>query len=129
MENESQRHNDKRRVKTSLKIICTSHFIVTFVCERELETEHNCNIFSFFRAAQPEAQGPTMLAFFTASYQQLLWTRTQLGAPSPFGLMWLSLPNLVYNSSNSSCLTSVLTELYNSSTSTQSPTQSLEWHV
>ena len=31
--------------------------------------------------------------------------------------------------SNSNCLTSVLTVLYNSSTPTQSPTRSLEWHV
>ena len=52
-------------------------------------------------------------------------------APRPFGLMWLSLPHLVYNSvsnSNWNCLTSVLTELFNSSTPTQSPTRSLEWH-
>ena len=39
-----------------------------------------------------------VMAFFTASYQQLLWTPTQSGAPSPFGLVWLSLPHLVYNS-------------------------------
>ena len=73
-----------------------------------------------------------VMAFFTASFQQLLWTPTQSGAPSPFGLAWLSLPQLVYNSvsnCNCNCLTSVLTELYYSSTSTQSPTQSLEWHV
>ena len=30
--------------------------------------------------------------------QQLLYTPTQSGAPSPFGLVWLSLPHLVYNS-------------------------------
>ena len=48
------------------------------------------------------------------------------GAPEgPFGLVWLSLPHLVYNSN----WLLVLTELYNSSTPTQSPTQSLEWHV
>ena len=51
--------------------------------------------------------------------------------PNSIGLVWLSLPHLV---SNSNCLTPtvwllVLTELYNSSTPTQSPTQSLEWHV
>ena len=48
----------------------------------------------------------------------------------PFGLVWLSLPHRVYNSVRSltATLTSVLTELYNSSTSTQSPTRSLEWH-
>ena len=39
-----------------------------------------------------------MMAFFTASYQQLLWTPNQSGAPSPFGLVWSSLPHLDYNS-------------------------------
>ena len=73
----------------------------------------NCNIltptlmavnvvsFSFSRAAQPEAQWPSSLlddGFLTASYQQLLWTPFQSGAPSPFSLVWLSLPHLVYNS-------------------------------
>ena len=64
--------------------------------------------------------------------QQLLWTPTQSEAPSPFGLVWLSLPHLVYNSFRSLTvivLTSVLTELYNSSMSTQSPTRFLESHV
>ena len=90
--------------------------------------------FSFSRTAQMEAQGPTLLAFSTTSYQQLLWTPTLLtsnsigGPEGPFRLVWLFLPHLVSNS-NYNCLTSVLTELYNSSTSTQSPTQSLEWHV
>ena len=71
-----------------------------------------------------------VIAFFTASYQHLLWTPVQSGAPSPFGLVWLSLPHLVYNSVRSltGTLTSVLTELFNSSTPTQSPTPSLEWH-
>ena len=70
------------------------------------------------------------MAFFTASYQQLLWTPTQLGAPRPFGLVWLSLPHLVSNSVRSLIVWFlVLTELYNSSTPTQLPTQSLEWHV
>ena len=57
--------------------------------------------FSFSRAAQPAAQGPTLLAFSTTSYQQLLWTPEGL-----FGLVWLSLPHLVTNFSN--CLTSCL---------------------
>ena len=52
--------------------------------------------------------------------------------------MWLSLPHLVYNSVRSPTatrtgtgtnLSSVLTELYISSTSTQSPTRSLKSHV
>ena len=73
-----------------------------------------------------------MMAFFTASYHQLLWAPTQSGAPSPFGLVWRSLPHLVYNSVRSrtaTVLTSVLTELYNSSKPTQSPTRFLESHV
>ena len=70
-----------------------------------------------------------MMAFFTASYQQLLWAPTQSGAPSPFGLVWLSLPHLVYNSVRSLTGTSILTELYNSSTPAESPTRSLKWHV
>ena len=59
-----------------------------------------------------------MMNFFTASYQQLLWTPTQSGAPSPFGLVWLSLLHLV---STPTVWLLVLTELYNSSTPTQSP--------
>ena len=70
--------NDAAR-KTSLTIF-TSPFIARvrkgcsrFACERELETEHNCNIltphsygrhvvsFLFFGAAQPEAKGLTLL--------------------------------------------------------------------
>ena len=48
----------------------------------------------------------------------------------PFGWVWLSLPHLVYNPLRTlTALTSVLTELYNSSTPTQSPTRSLEWYV
>ena len=49
-----------------------------------------------------------MMAFFTASYQQLLWTPTQSGAPSPFGLVWISLPHLVYNSVRSLTATALL---------------------
>ena len=74
-----------------------------------------------------------MTAFLTASYQQLLWFPNSIGVPEgPFGRVWLSLPHLVYNSVRSltsTVLTSVLTELYNGSTPTQSPTRSLESHV
>ena len=64
-----------------------------------------------------------VMAFFIASYQHLLWTPIQSRAPSPFGLVWLSLPHLVYNSVRPPTATSVLTELYNSSTPTRSPTR------
>ena len=100
-----------------------------------------------------------VMAFFTASYQQPLWTPTHQGprspsawcgfpyhissitlsdlslqlirgSKSPFGLMWLSLPHLIYNSVRSITGTVWLLSWlsYNSSTPTQSPTRSLEWH-
>ena len=58
---------------TVLRKICTSHFIVRFVYERELEINQNCNIltptlmaisimsFLFSRAAQPEARWLSLL--------------------------------------------------------------------
>ena len=55
--------------------------------------------FSFSRATQPEAQGPTLLAFSTASYHQLVWSPNSIGVPEgPFVRVWLSLPHLVHNS-------------------------------
>ena len=40
-----------------------------------------------------------MMAFFTASYQQLLWSPNSIGVPEgPFDRVWGSLPHLVYNS-------------------------------
>ena len=86
--------------------------------------------FSFSRAAQPEAEGPSSMlndGFLYCILSATSLDPNSLGGPEvPFGLVWLSLPLL---DSNSNCLTSVLTELYNSSTSTQSHTQSFEWHV
>ena len=39
-----------------------------------------------------------MLTFFTASYQQLLWTLNSIGVlEGPLGRVWLSLPPLVSN--------------------------------
>ena len=47
----------------------------------------------------------------------------------PFSLMWLSLPHLVYLRLQLTGTATVLTELYNSSTPTQSPTWSLKSHI
>ena len=78
-----------------------------------------------------------VLAFFTASYQHLLWTPTHQGPNGPFGLVWFSLPHLVYNwlqlQLNSTGRRTQLatdwnrnsTELYNRST----PTRSLKSNV
>ena len=84
--------------------------------------------------AQPEVQRPTLLG---DGFLYCILSATSLDPYSSepqgsFGLMWLSLPHLVYNSVQSltaTVLTSVLTELYNGSTLTQSPTRSLESHV
>ena len=109
-----------------------------FVCERELEIKHNCNIltptlmainvvFLVLLMLNRRPWGPLcwVLDFFTASYQQLLWSPNSIRIPKgPLGRVWLSLPHLIYNSNCNCLLTSVLTELYNSST----PTRSLEWH-
>ena len=108
--------------------------------ESELETEQNCNIltptlmavsvvsFLFSRAAQLEGRGPTMLPFSTTSCHQRV-SETTGGPEGPFGREWLSLPHLISNSARLQLSLHVLTELYYSSTPTQSPTQSLEWHV
>ena len=38
-----------------------------------------------------------MMAFFTASYQQLLWSPNSIGVPEgPFDRVWFYLPQLVY---------------------------------
>ena len=151
MQKESQRHNDKGRAKTSLRNICTSHFIckgskrLFKVCVWEGVGDRTETAIFWPPLLWPStlclSRSPGLLnrrpsgllcwvmAFFTASYQHLLWTPIQSVAPSPFGLVWLFLPHLVYSSVRSltgTNLTSVLTELYNSSKSTQSPTRSLK---
>ena len=53
-----------------------------------------------------------VLAFFTASYQQLPWSPNSIGVPEgPFGRVWLSLPHLVYNSVRSPTVTGTLSWL------------------
>ena len=105
---------NNRRAKTSLEKYVPLTLLLGFekgysgfYCERELETEQrllyidptlmaiNVVSFLFSRAAQPEAQRPTLLAFSTASYHQLV-SKTPSGVPrAPFGWVWLSLPHLV----------------------------------
>ena len=73
-----------------------------------------------------------VMAFFTASYQQLLWTPTHRGPRGPLqpwrGFTYHILLATYFQLTPTGWLF-VLTELYNSSTPTQSPTRSLEWHV
>ena len=118
-----------------------------FACERELETEQNCNIltptlmavsivsFSFFRVAQPEAQEPSSLlddGFLYCILSATSLNPNSSGAPRAPST-WCGFPyhisSITRLISNCNSLTPVLTELYNISTPTQSPTRSLEWHV
>ena len=118
-----QHHNDTI-IKTQEDFfinIGTSHFIARvrkgysrFACERELETEQKLQyfdphsygrqrcVFLVLLMLNRRPWGPLcwVLAFFTASYQQLLWSPNSIGVPeSPLSRVWLSLPHLVYNSS------------------------------
>ena len=118
--------------------IYTSHFIVTFVCERELETEHNCNIltpilmavnivsFSFPWCSTGGSLCWLSLLHLISNFSgpQLIWAQ---GPPSA----WCGFPYHISSITPSPTVTatSVLTELYNSPTSTQSPTRFLELHV
>ena len=79
-----QRHNKDERHSSLEKY--TSHFIERVVCERELETEQNCNILTptllaitAFLSRSPRllnrgpgAQSLWVLVFSTASYLQLV---------------------------------------------------------
>ena len=142
MQNES-RHNNKGRTKTSIeKYIPLNLFArvwkgyLRFYCER---TEQKLQYFD-----------PTLMAISVVSIS-FSWCSTSGPGAHSAGFLYyvLSATSLDPNSSgpqgppppgfsttsclltclNSNCLISVLTELYNSSTPTQSPTRSLEWHV
>ena len=117
-----------------------SHFIWKVACERELDTEQNCNIltptvmaitivsFSFSRAAQTEALGPTLLGAGSL-YRNLSPTglQTQSGVTKALSVeWWLSLPHLVSNASALQLTDFLFSPSY---IIVQSPTQSLEWHV
>ena len=87
------------------------------------------------RDAQPEALGSILLGagfLYCILSATFLVPKLHRGSRGPPRLGVAFPTTLVYNSvSNCNCnchLTSVLTELYNSSTPTRSPTRSLEWH-
>ncbi len=54
---DTYRRNNKRRAKVPLKKYVPLTLFVTFACERELETEHNCNILT-----------PTLMAVSVVSF-------------------------------------------------------------
>ena len=95
--------------------IYTSHFIARvrkgcsrFACERELETEHNCNILTpnlwlsaLCLSRSTGGPGPTLLG---NGFPYCILSASSLGPNSsgllegPFGRVWLSLPHLHSNS-------------------------------
>ena len=111
-----------------------------FTVRGSWKPNRNCNIltptlvfFSFSRAAQPEAQGPSFLlddGFLYCILSATSLDPNSIGGPEPLrpGVTFPTTSRLLTRLI-SNCLSSVLTELYNSSTPSQSPTQSLEWHV
>ena len=89
---------------------------------------HSCVSFSFWTAAQPEGQGPSLSE--TCSHPSIFsptGLQTHWGVPkAPFAGWWLSLPHLVSNFSD------LQPTDFPSSPSyiiVPSPIQSLEWHV
>ena len=116
-----------------------------FACERELETEHKLQyfdlpllwpsrcVFLVLLMLNRRSRGPLcwVMTYFTESYQHLLRTSNHPDPKAPSA--WCGFPYhiLFYPSPTQlNChLTSVLTELYNSSTPTRSPTRSLKSHV
>ena len=81
--------------------------------------------------AQPEARGPTLLAFSTASYHRLVWSPNSIGGPEDPFCWVVAFPTTSLSNSSDLQLTDFLfTPSYIIVQSpTQSPTQSLEWHV
>ena len=126
-----QNHNDDtiKNERHSLLEKYTSHFIERVVCERELETEQNCNILTptllaitAFLSRSPVLlnwvpEGPASLEHVAQSWifspTRLISKLINQGPAGSSAGCWLSLPHLVSNWLNFLC-----TQLYNSSTST-----------
>ena len=143
---DTYRRNEQQTQEDFFNKIFTSHFIarvrkgcVGFYCERELETEYNWNMLTprLWPSVLCLSRSPGLLnrrprvhtagRWLSLLHLICIFSGPQLiRAPSPFGLVWLSLPHLASNSTacNSSG-SSNSTELYNRST----PTRSLKSNV
>ena len=123
MQNESQRHNDKGRAKTSLKkylpltLLQGFEKVIQGLCVRgSWRPNRNCNIltphsygrqccvFLVLQMLNRRPRGPLcwVMAFFTASYQHFLWTPIQQG-PKPFR-PGVAFPITSVSNWNSNCL-------------------------
>ena len=134
----------KQTSKDFFRLLCISHFIVTFVVwkgvgdrtELQYIDPHSYGrqrcVFLVLQGCSTGGTGPQLSAECWLSLPHLV---TNFSGPQlircpkgPFG-PGVAFPTTSYQQLNSNSLTSVLTELYDSSTPTQSPTRSLEWHV
>ena len=117
------RHNNKRREKTSLEKYLPLTLFVTFACERELETEQNCNILTphsygrqrcVFLVLQgcstggPEAHSAGWWLSLLHLISNVSGPQLIRGPEGPFGLAWLSLLHLISNLSQTVWLLSWL---------------------
>ena len=135
--------NNKRREKTSLKKY-TSHFIAmvrkgllkVFLWEgvgdrTELQYidphsyGHQCCVFVVLQCYSTGGPGAQLSAECWL-FHQLVWSPNSIGGSGGARSAWCGFP---YEISSQTTRLPVFTELYNSSMPTQSPTQSLEWHV
>ena len=105
----TDRRNDNRRVKVPLEKYVTLALFVTFACERELETEHNCNILTphsygrqrcVFLVLLMLNQKPGGSVFcwvlaFSTTYCHQRVSKTTGGPKNPFGREWIYLPHLI----------------------------------
>ena len=109
MQKGSQRHNDKVAGRLLRKNIYLSLYLFDrvvwgFTVRGSWRPNRNCTLcLSRSPDAQPEAQRPTLLGdlLHLINFSGLQFIRAQ----GPFGLMWLSLPHLVYNSASNSTAT------------------------
>ena len=148
MQKESQRHNDKRTSKDFFRKICTFHFIVRvrkgysrFSCERELETEQRLQyidphsydrqrcVFLVLQGCSTGGPGAQLSVECWLSLRHLVTNGSPklLRAPSArCGFLYhiLSATSLDPNSDFLFSQSYIIVQSL-----TQSPTQSLEWHI
>ncbi len=144
MQNGSQRHNDKGRAKTSLKKY-TSHFICN-VCVWEGVGDRTELQYFWLLLLWPSAlclsrspglpnrrpRGPLSAGWWLSLLHLISnFSGPQLNRGPRAPSAWCGFPYQISSITPTVTVTVwlfVLTELYNSSTATHSPTRSLEWH-
>ena len=124
MQKASQRHNDKQTREDFFR----KNMYLSLYCKVSKRVTQGFTVRGSWRPNRTAIYWPpTLMAVSVVSF---LFSRA--AQPDAQGLNFLLSAGFLYHISNFSGLQlwlPVFTELYNSSTSTQSPTQSLQWHV